>query len=132
MSQCLTGSLHFLCSNLHIITVSNMHTYTHIIFFCKATLSLFVVEFCDSLFSFPFLFHRHGWGTRLDVHDPFLALAAEHRLLQAEYEDYAAANNGHIACCRAVALIVCYSITLLIVSVCLFRFHCYQKFERIY
>ncbi|XXG89291.1 hypothetical protein AAC387_Pa12g1327 [Persea americana] len=49
---------------------------------------------------------RHSWGTRLDVHDPFLALAAEHRLLQAEYEDYAAANTSHIACCRAVALIL--------------------------
>ncbi|RWR83857.1 hypothetical protein CKAN_01263100 [Cinnamomum micranthum f. kanehirae] len=50
---------------------------------------------------------RQNWGPRLDLHDPrFLALAAEHRLLQAEYDDYAAANSSGIACCRAVALIL--------------------------
>lgn len=50
---------------------------------------------------------RQGWGPQFDLHDPrLLAFAAEHRLLQAEYEDYDAANSSGIACCRAVALIL--------------------------
>ncbi|KAF8388591.1 hypothetical protein HHK36_027268 [Tetracentron sinense] len=50
---------------------------------------------------------RQTWGPRIDLHDPhFLALAAaEHRLLQSEYEDYAVANNSSIACFRSVALL---------------------------
>ncbi|XP_058094182.1 uncharacterized protein LOC131240134 isoform X1 [Magnolia sinica] len=51
---------------------------------------------------------RQSWGQRIDLHDPrFLALAAaEHRLLQVEYEDYTVANTGGMACCRSVALIL--------------------------
>lgn len=71
--------------------------------------------FCYLLFYcyIPFLLRRQSWGPRIDLHDPrFLALAAEHRLLQVEYEDYAAANSSGIACCRAVALIVSYPLPL--------------------
>ncbi|KAF8391784.1 hypothetical protein HHK36_022018 [Tetracentron sinense] len=51
---------------------------------------------------------RQTWGPRIDLRDPrFLALAAaEHQLLQSEYEDYAVANTGSIACFRSVALIL--------------------------
>ncbi|KAJ6833771.1 uncharacterized protein M6B38_338740 [Iris pallida] len=51
---------------------------------------------------------RQGWGTRIDLHDShFLAIAAaEQELLNAEYEDYAAAHNSGIACCRSVALVL--------------------------
>ncbi|XP_020596944.1 uncharacterized protein LOC110036758 [Phalaenopsis equestris] len=51
---------------------------------------------------------RQAWGPRIDLHDShFLAIAAaEQELLQAEYEDYAAAHNSGIACCRVVALIL--------------------------
>nr|CAD1832216.1 unnamed protein product [Ananas comosus var. bracteatus] len=51
---------------------------------------------------------RQGWGTRIDLRDShFLAIAvAEQELLQAEYEDYAAANSTGVACCRTVALIL--------------------------
>ncbi|KAL5990918.1 hypothetical protein ACLOJK_011823 [Asimina triloba] len=39
---------------------------------------------------------RQSWGPHINLHDPrILALAAaEHRLLQVEYEDYAAVNSG--------------------------------------
>ncbi|CAN6485413.1 unnamed protein product [Victoria cruziana] len=49
---------------------------------------------------------RQNWGPRIDLHDPhILAIAAaEHRLLQAEYEDYAVANTTGIGVCRSVAL----------------------------
>ncbi|XP_077229530.1 uncharacterized protein LOC143862375 [Tasmannia lanceolata] len=51
---------------------------------------------------------RQSWGPRIDLHDPrFLAFAtAEPRLLQAEYDDYAVANTGGVACCRSIALIL--------------------------
>jgi len=60
------------------------------------------------MFSFTFLC-RQGWGAQIDLHDPhFLAIAAaEQELLNAQYEEYAAAHNSGIACCRSVALIVC-------------------------
>lgn len=63
--------------------------------------------FC--VFFFFFLF-RQGWGSEFDLEDPrFLAIAvAEHQLLQAEYEDYTVANSGGIACCRSVAVVVCF------------------------
>ncbi|XP_034685114.1 uncharacterized protein LOC117914058 [Vitis riparia] len=51
---------------------------------------------------------RQAWGPHIDLRDPhFLALAAaERQLLQSEYEDYAVANTGSIACLRSVALIL--------------------------
>ncbi|XP_011628752.1 E3 ubiquitin-protein ligase MARCH1 isoform X2 [Amborella trichopoda] len=51
---------------------------------------------------------RQSWGGQIDMHDSrLLALAAaEHRLLQAEYEEYAAANSSGMACCRSAALIL--------------------------
>jgi Protein of unknown function (DUF3675) len=52
---------------------------------------------------------RQSWGARVGDRDShFLAIAvAEQELLQAEYEDYAISSNT-VACCRAVALIVCW------------------------
>ncbi|KAL5784167.1 hypothetical protein ACOSQ2_006559 [Xanthoceras sorbifolium] len=51
---------------------------------------------------------RQAWGPHIDLRDShLLALAAaEHQFLQAEYEDYAVANTGSIACLRSVALIL--------------------------
>ncbi|KAK9287646.1 hypothetical protein L1049_016083 [Liquidambar formosana] len=51
---------------------------------------------------------RQAWGPHIDLRDPhLLALAAaERQLLQSEYEDYAVANSGSIACLRSVALIL--------------------------
>ncbi|CAL9128164.1 unnamed protein product [Musa textilis] len=51
---------------------------------------------------------RQSWGSRFDLRDShFLAItAAEQELLNAEYEDYAAASASGIACCRTVALIL--------------------------
>ena len=59
-------------------------------------------------------FCRQGWGARIDLHDShFLAIAAaEQELLNAQYEEYAAAHNSGIACCRSVALIVCLNVFL--------------------
>lgn len=53
---------------------------------------------------------RPSWGTRVGDRDShFLAIAvAEQELLQAEYEDYAVSSNT-VACCRTVALIVCWN-----------------------
>ncbi|KAH7572909.1 hypothetical protein JRO89_XS03G0032200 [Xanthoceras sorbifolium] len=49
-----------------------------------------------------------AWGPHIDLRDShLLALAAaERQFLQAEYEDYAVANTGSIACLRSVALIL--------------------------
>uniref|UniRef100_A0A9I9D339 RING-CH-type domain-containing protein n=1 Tax=Cucumis melo TaxID=3656 RepID=A0A9I9D339_CUCME len=52
-----------------------------------------------------------GWtitGTPLNLHDPrLLAIAeAEHNLLEAEYDDYAASDASGAAFCRAAALIL--------------------------
>lgn len=54
------------------------------------------------------------WGSHLDLHDSHLLAiaAAEHRLLQAQYEDYTDANSSGIACLCSIAVI-----TLLIVLV---------------
>ncbi|CAL9197908.1 unnamed protein product, partial [Musa hybrid cultivar] len=51
---------------------------------------------------------RQSWGSRFDLRDShFLTItAAEQELLNAEYEDYAAASASGIACCRTVALIL--------------------------
>ncbi|XP_065013041.1 uncharacterized protein LOC135641550 [Musa acuminata AAA Group] len=51
---------------------------------------------------------RQSWGSRFDLHDShFLAIAAaEQELLNAEYEDYAAASARGVACCHTVALIL--------------------------
>lgn len=47
------------------------------------------------------------WGSHLDLREShLLALAAaEHRLLQAEYEDYTDENSSGIACVCSVAVI---------------------------
>ncbi|KGN51915.1 uncharacterized protein LOC101205076 [Cucumis sativus] len=52
-----------------------------------------------------------GWtitGTPLNLHDPrFLAIAeAEHNILEAEYDEYAASDASGAAFCRAAALIL--------------------------
>ncbi|KAK3002371.1 hypothetical protein RJ639_022532, partial [Escallonia herrerae] len=51
---------------------------------------------------------RQAWGPHIDIRDPhFLAFAAaERQFLQSEYDDYAAANKGTIACFRSVAIIL--------------------------
>lgn len=107
--------------------IDKLHLYVPIFIFTGkkiySYLQLFSTSYCDfncSGFCYllfycyiPFLLYRQNWGPRLDLHDPrFLALAAEHRLLQAEYDDYAAANSSGIACCRGVALIVSYPLPL--------------------
>jgi Protein of unknown function (DUF3675) len=56
-------------------------------------------------------FSSGGWtitGTPLDLHDPrILAVAAaQRRLLEAEYDEYAATNASGAAFCRSAALIV--------------------------
>uniref|UniRef100_A0A0C9RQ51 TSA: Wollemia nobilis Ref_Wollemi_Transcript_3702_1026 transcribed RNA sequence n=1 Tax=Wollemia nobilis TaxID=56998 RepID=A0A0C9RQ51_9CONI len=47
------------------------------------------------------------WGAQLDLNDPrILAMAAaERHFLEAEYDDYEAANASGAGCCRSVALI---------------------------
>lgn len=47
----------------------------------------------------------------MDIRNPhFLAFAAaERQFLQSEYDDYAIANSGSLACFRYVAIIVCIS-----------------------
>lgn len=47
------------------------------------------------------------WGSHLDLHNSHLLAiaAAEHRLLQAEYEDYTDANSSGIACLCSIAVI---------------------------
>lgn len=51
---------------------------------------------------------RQAWGPHIDLRDPhFLAFAAaERQFLQSEYEEYAVANSGSIACFRSVAIIL--------------------------
>ncbi|WOL17913.1 hypothetical protein Cni_G26706 [Canna indica] len=51
---------------------------------------------------------RQSWGSRFDLRDShFLAIAAaEQELLNADYEDYAAASARGIVCCHTVALIL--------------------------
>ncbi|KAK6930476.1 Protein of unknown function DUF3675, partial [Dillenia turbinata] len=47
------------------------------------------------------------WAPQIDLRDPhFLALAAERHLMQSEYDEYAVANTGGLACFRAIALIL--------------------------
>ncbi|KAH0644485.1 hypothetical protein KY284_032369 [Solanum tuberosum] len=48
------------------------------------------------------------WGPGMDIRNPhFLAFAAaEHQFLQSEYDDYAIASSGSLACFRYVAIIV--------------------------
>jgi hypothetical protein len=66
---------------------------------------LFVSHFC--------IFFSSGgdWtisGNRLDLHDPrILAMAAaQHRLLEDDYDEYTATNNNAAAFCRSIFLIV--------------------------
>lgn len=111
--------MRYLVLQLHAIDRSHTHAFmfTSAFSYSIYTLLSLTISTCYcyfscsgfyySLFYIPFLLLRQSWGPRLDLHDPrFLALAAEHRLLQAEYDDYAAANSNGIACCRAVALMV--------------------------
>ncbi|GAB4825480.1 hypothetical protein Ancab_008353 [Ancistrocladus abbreviatus] len=51
---------------------------------------------------------RQTWSSHISLQDPhLLALAAaEHQLLQSEYEDYVVANTGNVACLRSVAIIL--------------------------
>lgn len=51
---------------------------------------------------------RQAWGPHIDLGDPrLLALAAaEHQLIQSEYEEYAVASSGTLSCFRSVALIL--------------------------
>ncbi|KAM7489602.1 hypothetical protein LguiB_027086 [Lonicera macranthoides] len=51
---------------------------------------------------------RQAWGPHIDLRDPhFLAFAAaERQFLQSEYEEYAAANSGTVACFRSVVIIL--------------------------
>jgi len=48
------------------------------------------------------------WGHHFGFRDPhFLALAAaERRLLESEYDEYAVANAGNITCLRSIAIVV--------------------------
>lgn len=64
---------------------------------------------CFLVFFFVFLYSiRQAWGPHIDLGDPrLLALAAaEHQLIQSEYEEYAVASSGTLSCFRSVALIV--------------------------
>lgn len=51
---------------------------------------------------------RQAWGAHIDLRDPhFLAFAAaERQFLQAEYEEYAVASSGSMACFRSVVIIL--------------------------
>lgn len=51
---------------------------------------------------------RQAWGSHIDLRDPrLLALtAAEHQLLESEYDEYTVANNGSLACFRSVAIML--------------------------
>ncbi|XP_016497980.1 uncharacterized protein LOC107816755 isoform X2 [Nicotiana tabacum] len=51
---------------------------------------------------------RQAWGPGMDIRNPhFLAFAAaERQFLQSEYEDYAIASSGSLACFRYVAIIL--------------------------
>jgi len=60
---------------------------------------------------FPSFFSGGDWtisGNRLDLHDPrILAMAAaQHRLLEDEYDEYTATNNNAAAFCRSIFLIL--------------------------
>lgn len=48
------------------------------------------------------------WGPHFDINDPhFFALAAaEHHLMQSEYEEYTDANSNSVACLCYVAIVV--------------------------
>ncbi|KAK4345338.1 hypothetical protein RND71_035514 [Anisodus tanguticus] len=50
---------------------------------------------------------RQSWGPGMDIRNPhFVAFAAaEHQFLQSEYDDYAIASSGSLACFRYVAII---------------------------
>jgi len=54
-------------------------------------------------------------GNRLDLHDPrILAMAAaQHRLLEDEYDEYTATNNNAAAFCRSIFLIVSFVVSKL-------------------
>lgn len=62
--------------------------------------------------SYLLICFRQAWGPHIDLRDPhFLAFAAaERQFLQSEYEEYAAANSGTVACFRSVVIIVSYII----------------------
>ncbi|XP_055820020.1 uncharacterized protein LOC129888969 [Solanum dulcamara] len=51
---------------------------------------------------------RQAWGPGMDIRNPhFLAFAAaERQFLQSEYDDYAIASSGSLACFRYVAIIL--------------------------
>lgn len=51
---------------------------------------------------------RQAWSPHIDLRDSHLLVlaASQSQLLQSEYEEYVAANNGSLACLRSVALIV--------------------------
>lgn len=52
---------------------------------------------------------RQSWSSQFDLRESHLLAisAAEQELLNADYEDYAAASSRGIAFCHTVALIVC-------------------------
>jgi hypothetical protein len=58
-------------------------------------------------------------GNRLDLHDPrILAMAAaQHRLLEDEYDEYTATNNNAAVFCRSIFLIV--SFVVCIIEICI-------------
>jgi len=67
---------------------------------------------------FPSFFSGGDWtisGNRLDLHDPrILAMAAaQHRLLEDEYDEYTATNNNAAAFCRSIFLIVSFVVSKL-------------------
>ncbi|OMP06414.1 Zinc finger, RING/FYVE/PHD-type [Corchorus olitorius] len=73
-------------------------------------LSMCIVRFCpvkDS-FRFPMVQSWQAWSPNMDLRDSHLLMfaASQNQLLQSEYEDYVAANNGSLACLRTVALIL--------------------------
>ncbi|XP_075511959.1 uncharacterized protein LOC142547510 [Primulina tabacum] len=51
---------------------------------------------------------RQAWGPHIDLWDPRLLTlaAAEHQFLESEYDSYAMANSGTLACFRSVAIIL--------------------------
>ncbi|XP_052171815.1 uncharacterized protein LOC127787827 [Diospyros lotus] len=51
---------------------------------------------------------RQAWAPHIDLRDPhFLALtAAEHQLLQSEYDDFAVATSNSLVCLRSVVVIL--------------------------
>ncbi|GMN36211.1 hypothetical protein TIFTF001_005840 [Ficus carica] len=71
------------------------------------------------------------WGSHLDLHDSHLLAiaAAEHRLLQAEYEDYTDANSSGIAClCSITVITICWAAAGIINLQCFTSSTCWFSF----